>query len=99
MNFLWGVAKSGAEAMAGRERLSPGQLETEEPPPKRTVVVFVLGGIAPAELQAFGAFEGFDNEVGGQIDHEFLVGSTCVTSPTRLAANIFGDLMEGEQPN
>ncbi|KAL8439894.1 hypothetical protein Efla_006513 [Eimeria flavescens] len=92
MSFLWGVAKSGAEAVAGRERLSLRLSQPEKAAPRRRVVVFVLGGVAPAELQAFGAFGGPSAEPGAPREFEFLIGSTGIASPASLASQLFGDL-------
>ncbi|KAL8443926.1 hypothetical protein Emed_006469 [Eimeria media] len=94
VSFLWGVAKSGAEAVAGRERLSLKTNQTEKRPPKRLVVVFVLGGIAVQELEAFGAFRGAPHEsAGAPHESDFLVGSTMLTSPACLASQLFDDLI------
>lgn len=98
VNFLWVAAKERAGA-------SWRQKETPKGVPSRSVVTFVLGGLAPKELQAFTALNAAHGnyQVGANSDvpsyaqsssqmGPFLVGSTCLTSPTSLAAQLFGDL-------
>ncbi|OEH79532.1 hypothetical protein cyc_05712 [Cyclospora cayetanensis] len=97
MSFLWGVAKSGAEAVAGRDRSSPEQKPTTQTAPRRSVIVFVLGGLAPAELQAFETLETNKEDIGCSNGTPFLVGSTCLTSPARLASALFGDLIDEQE--
>ncbi|KAL8435761.1 hypothetical protein ACSSS7_002243 [Eimeria intestinalis] len=98
VSFLWGVAKSGAEAVAGRDRLSLKSPQLEKKAPKRLVVVFVLGGVALQELEAFGAFRGGPDEpAGAPLETDFLVGSTALTSPGCLASQLFDDLITEPQ--
>ncbi|KAL8272539.1 hypothetical protein Esti_003538 [Eimeria stiedai] len=93
-SFLWGVARTGAEAVAGRERLSLKTPQTVKRPPKRIVLVFVLGGVALHELEAFGAFRGAPHESAGATqESDFLIGSTALTSPACLASQLFDDLI------
>lgn len=112
MSFLWEVAKSRAEAVAGKDRLnirggpSIDKKKGEEGPLKRFVVVFVLGGVAPKELEAFEALGAPGGPTMGPFEgppegaperppaSDFLLGSTCITTPARLGAALFGEFIE-----
>lgn len=98
VSFLWGVAKSKAEAVASGERLSQRTAYSGLPNRNRCVIVFVLGGVAPAELQAFAAaHKCMQQHEADTRDPDLFIGSTCIATPFRLASELFSDVIKSLQ--
>ena len=89
VNFLWGAAKgraaAAAAAAAGAAKETPQQQQR-----KLSLVVFILGGLSPIEAKAIdrGAPD------GGPPVEGLYISSSCLATPSRLAAQLFGDLFE-----